>query len=49
MKTDTHGKRQKLYEPLLVGSIIVTLAYGVMYLLATSPVIVRAIGPLFGS
>jgi len=49
MKTDTQDKRQKLYEPLLVGGIVVTLAYAVMYLLAESPVIIRAIGPWFGS
>jgi hypothetical protein len=49
MTTHTQDKRHKLYEPLLVGGIVVVLAYAVTYLLAASPVIIRALGPIIGS
>jgi hypothetical protein len=49
MITHIQDKPQKLYEPLIVGSIIATLAYGVTYFLASSPILIRALGPIFGS
>lgn len=49
MTTHFREKQDKLYQPLLVGGIVVVTAYAVMYLLAASPVLIRALGPLFGS
>nr|MBS0022139.1 hypothetical protein [Gammaproteobacteria bacterium] len=49
MRTHTQDHGNKLYEPLLVGGILVVLAYTAMYLLAASPVLIRALGPMFAS
>jgi hypothetical protein len=49
MATHLKEKQDKLYEPLLVGGIIVVVAYALMYLLAASPVLIRALGPLLGA
>lgn len=49
MTTRIQDKRQKLYEPLLIGGIVVVLAYAAMYLLAESPVLIRVLAPLLGS
>ena len=42
-------KQSKLYQFLLLGGVVVLLAYTSTYLLAVSPMLIRVIGPLFGS
>jgi hypothetical protein len=42
-------KQSKFYQYVLVGGVVVLLAYTSTYLLAVSPMIIRVIGPLFGS
>lgn len=49
MTTHIRGRVQKFYEPLLVAAIIVVLAYTASYLIAVSPVLIRAIGPLLAT
>ncbi len=49
MISHIHDKEHKFHEPILVGGVIVILAYAAMYLLAASPVVIRALGPLFAS
>lgn len=49
MTADIQDKGQKLPEALLAVGVVAVLAYTVMYLLATSPLLIRALGPLFGS
>lgn len=45
----TSSKQSKLYQYVLVGGMIVLLAYASTYLLAVSPMLIRVIGPLFGN
>jgi hypothetical protein len=42
-------KQSSLYQYLLVAGLVVLLAYTTTYLLAVSPLLIRVIGPLFGS
>lgn len=49
MTTDIQDRGQNLLEAFLALGMIAVMAYLVMYLLAASPVLVRAFGPLFGS
>ncbi|MGF1613095.1 MAG: hypothetical protein ACFCVA_04050 [Gammaproteobacteria bacterium] len=42
-------KQSSLYQYLLVGGVVVVLAYTSTYLLAVSPMLIRVIGPLFGN
>lgn len=49
MTTDIQDRGQNLLEAFLALGMVAVMAYLVMYLLAASPVLVRAFGPLFGS
>jgi hypothetical protein len=49
MNTDTQDKGHKLPEALLTLGVVALFAYAVMYLLAASPLLIRALGPLFAS
>jgi hypothetical protein len=47
---DKHSQheRQKIQQLLIAGGIVLVLAYAGTYLLATTPYLIRALGPILG-